>query len=69
MKSEKTWVENVSDISYNAEDIFDDEISYLEYSKKNSLGNRAIILSFSLSLLSHGQVNRAPRNSVRLRSN
>lgn len=35
MKSEKTWVENVSDISYNAEDIFDDEISYLEYSKKN----------------------------------
>jgi hypothetical protein len=29
MKSEKTWVENVSDISYNAEDIFDDEISYL----------------------------------------
>lgn len=31
MKSEKTWVENVTGISYNAEDIFDDEVSYLEY--------------------------------------
>jgi hypothetical protein len=53
MKSEKTWVENVSDISYNAEDLFDNEVSYLEYSyiyKKNPLGNRDIILSLSLIL-------------------
>jgi hypothetical protein len=54
MKSEKTWVENVSDISYNAEDLFDNEVSYLEYSyiyKKKPVGKpRYHPLSLSLIL-------------------
>jgi hypothetical protein len=61
MKSEKTWVENVSDISYNAEDLFDNEVSYLEYSyiyKKKPVGKpRYHPLSLSYSL---GRLNRAP---------
>ena len=51
MKSEKTWVENVSDISYNAEDLFDNEVSYLEYSYIYKKTRWETEISSSLSLL------------------